>query len=253
MNLLNSLFYRSKYFLENVEANRTLREIGCTENLGYSLELVKTMATIKNSGLQPDALLDIGAHHGKFAGLFNRAFSIKNTLCVEPNEKLFPLINIQLSGYTSKVLNTALAAEKTTLTYYLHEDDSMNSLVETDASVLKENFPFDDPSKMKSRQIETQTLDGVIATELSSFKNIFIKIDTQGNELNILQHGKNGLKNVCGILTEHMFLNPYKSDYKFLDLLQFMNQQGFECIAATSLARRPNHQVSAVDFLFIRK
>lgn len=253
MDLLNSLFYRTKYFLENVEANRTLREMGCNQNFGYSLELVKTMATIKSSGITPDALLDVGAHHGKFAGLFNRIFSIKNTLCVEPNEKLFPLINEQLRGYTAQTLNTALAAEKSMVTYYLHEDDSMNSLVETDASVLKENFPFDDPAKMKTRQIETQTLDEIVIKELNNANNIFIKIDTQGNELNILQHGTEGLKNVCGILTEHMFLNPYKSDYKFLDLLQFMHAHGFECIAATSLARRPNHQVSAVDFLFIRK
>ncbi|MCS6933890.1 MAG: FkbM family methyltransferase [Chitinophagales bacterium] len=253
MNLINSIFYRTKYFVERWEAKRLLRAMGCRENHGYSLELVKTIATIRGNGVKPDALLDVGAHHGKFAGLFNRVVPVRKTVCVEPNEALFAIIRSQLAGFDVQLISTPLAAEKATRTYYLHPDDSMNSLVESDARVLKENFPFDNPDEIKTRQVQTTTLDDVVGEHLADARDIFIKIDTQGNELNILRHGTDALRKTCGVLCEHLFLNPYKSDYNFLELVQFMHVQGFACVAATSIAHRPDYRVSAVDFLFIRQ
>ncbi len=198
-------------------------------------------------------MLDIGTHRGLFSALFNGVLHPQKTVCVEPNNYKNSIITSRLQGYPHVIINTALADTKATKTYYMHSEDSMNSIVESDPDILASNFPFDDQSKMQKQQIETLTLDDLLDTELKGVSDLFIKIDTQGNELNILKAGTNVLSATNAILVEHMFLTPYKTDYTFFDLVSFLKGLGFECSGALHINRRPNYQVSAVDFLFVKQ
>ena len=84
-------------------------------------------------------------------------------------------------------------------------------------------------------------------------EHAFLKIDTQGNELEVLMGGKNTLSKVQSIMVEFMFLSPYDTRYTFEELISYLSNTGFECRGPVSIAKRPNNQISAVDFLFVRR
>lgn len=83
-------------------------------------------------------------------------------------------------------------------------------------------------------------------------KTFFIKIDTRGNELNILKKGIEVRESTNGLLIEFMFTTPYETDFNFYELISFLNKDGFECKGALTIRKRPSKKVSAVDFFFVR-
>ena len=75
-------------------------------------------------------------------------------------------------------------------------------------------------------EIETITLDNFISK--NSIDNLdFIKIDTQGSELDIFNGGKNSLKNVVKIICEVEFVPIYEDQPLFGDVNKFLNENGF--------------------------
>jgi FkbM family methyltransferase len=252
MNIINSIFYRSKYFLENVESKRILNYLGYKGKSKFDLDLINSIATIKSTNTNFNVLLDIGAYQGKFSELFYAIMPVKRIICIEPNEKQNSIINQNNKNNPIKILNCALSEKEEELNYFEHEDASMNSIVPSSPEILRENFPFDNPNNISSKQIRTKTLDLAIAPVITEDSSLFLKIDTQGNEINILKGGLQVLKQTNGILIEHIFTSPYESDYSFDDMISFLYENGFKCVGPVSISRRPNFKISAVDFLFLR-
>lgn len=114
----------------------------------------------------------------------------------------------------------------------------MNRIVKANYNILKEEFPWDNPDAMGETTVKTTTLDNYMARNQLINEKFLMKIDTQGNELNILKQGITTLRNIEICLIEHMFLSPYQSDYSFYDLLQFMDENAFDCKGALTLSKR---------------
>ena len=79
--------------------------------------------------------------------------------------------------------------------------------------------------------IKTKTLDSIIFKELDPYSKILIKIDTEGNELNVLKGSKKILqkRNVSFIQVEVAKNEIYESN-KSEELEVFLNKQGyFKC------------------------
>jgi FkbM family methyltransferase len=71
--------------------------------------------------------------------------------------------------------------------------------------------------------IETEQLDDVI----EPYRPDYIKLDTQGAELDILMGAQKTLKNVLVIQTEVEFIPLYKNQPLFGDIQVFLREQGF--------------------------
>ena len=198
-------------------------------------------------------LLDIGAHKGHFARAANLFFDLRHTICFEPNADLHPTIEAALQRVPSDIEHLALSDKAGQIQFFLHQDDSMNSTVEADAKTLRDEFPWDNPDHLRSTTVPTMTLDAYTAEKGLGDHSFFIKIDTQGNELDILRHGTQTLAQTQLILAEFMFLNPYQSSHTFMDLISFMDSHNFSCQGALTIAKRPSKKVSAVDFLFVKQ
>ena len=155
--------------------------------------------------------------------------------------------------FPCRIENVALSEKDGEVTFYLHEDETMNSIVEADEEVLKGEFPYDNPEKMRKTTVNTTTLDKAVQALNFTDKTFFLKIDTQGNELNVLNYGTQVLKQTEICFIEYMFLSPYKNNFSFQDLVGFMDAHQFDCQGALSILKRPSKKVSAVDFLFVKR
>ncbi|MDC1174967.1 FkbM family methyltransferase [Bacteriovoracaceae bacterium] len=76
--------------------------------------------------------------------------------------------------------------------------------------------------------VETKSMDSLIEGSESLKYLDFLKVDTQGSELDILRGAKEVLKNVIGTEVEVEFLEIYKGQHLFRDVDSFMYENGFE-------------------------
>ena len=255
MDIKKSIYYRLKSILKNVE----LKDIAIRNNIDLitikdsSIADIETMETISNYLTNTNVLIDVGAYKGLFSKTANSFFSFEKTICFEPNKLLIDLIKKNNSNNNLIIENIALSDKDGTATFHIHQDSSMNSIIESNVEVLKSEFPWDNPELLQKNFVPTITLDNYM--KKLDFKNhsFFIKIDTQGNELNVLKHSIQTLKSTKVLLIEFMFLNPYKNDFSFFDLISFLNNHDFICKGALTIFKRPSKKISGVDFLFVKK
>ena len=255
MNILNSIYFRTKHVVNNEERKQILRRNNLSEQAveGVSQSMIEGLETVKNYVNHANVLLDIGTHHGLFSKASNAFFDLEQTICFEPNSVQNEIIARNCKNFPHRIENVALSDSEGEVTFYLHEDETMNSIVESDASVLNAEFPYDNPSKMTETRVPTTTLDMAVSKLNLTNPTFLLKIDTQGNELNVLAHGTEVLRRTEVCFIEYMFVSPYKNNFSFYELVAFMNQQGFDCKGALSIFKRPSKKVSAVDFLFVKR
>ncbi len=255
MKIFNSLYFRTKHYIHNEERKQVLKRNNLTEKSveGVSQSMIEGLETIRNYVNQANILLDIGTHHGLFSKAANAFFNIEKTICFEPNSVQNEIISRNCSDFNHRIENVALSDSEGEVTFYLHQDETMNSIVESDATMLNEEFPYDNPTQMKETKVRTTTLDLAISRMNLTNPTFLLKIDTQGNELNVLSHGTEVLRRTEVCFIEYMFVSPYKNNFSFYELVGFMNAQGFDCKGALSIFKRPSKKVSAVDFLFVKR
>ena len=110
-------------------------------------------------------------------------------------------------------------------------------------------FDFDFEAIVPSRRLDSLKLEAAD----------FIKIDVQGYELKVLEGSKNILKNCIGVEAEVEFVELYKDQPKFGEILNFMDEQELAFIDFTTLTRWERDSMTSLlgscfggDALFMR-
>ncbi len=249
-----SIHERARYLTKKCELARLLADAGISEPWSDSTELLQTMLSIRSLIADfPNILIDVGAHHGGFSAAALLFFNIDSVICFEPDKELGKTILQRLPHGKTQLFQFALSDTVGSATLMLHKDKTMNSLKEADSRILSEKFRSYDSGQIERCQVETRTLDDVLATmDLKSTDRFFLKLDTQGTELEILRGSQVSLEKVDCCLIEYMFMTPYLKVGTFEELVLFLAGRGFRCVGPLSMQRRVSHEVSGVDFLFVR-
>jgi FkbM family methyltransferase len=249
-----SLFERFRY-ASKLEAIRALaEELSVCDLEGVSFETLQVLASIKAYIDCTDLLLvDVGAHKGLFTKPAMQALGFSRFLAFEPNPELHPWIASSTRGMVGEIRGKGLGDVPGTFDLQVHADPSMSSLLKSNRDVLKREFSYYNADSVRSIAVEVSTLDRELLQNGSDPNRFFLKIDTQGNELGVLQGGKNSLGHCDAILLEHMFVTPYENQSLFADLILFLESQGFHCVGVLAMQRKPSHRITGVDFLFLPK
>jgi FkbM family methyltransferase len=122
------------------------------------------------------------------------------------------------------------------------------------------NRPFVDlfPDSQRFNVLSTQNMEATTLDNLKLGRSDFIKIDTQGGELNALKGGQALLKKTLGLEVEVEFSPMYIDQPLFGEVCSLLRNSGFEFIDFTNLCRweRLSHngygQCIFGDALFLR-
>jgi FkbM family methyltransferase len=126
-----------------------------------------------------------------------------------------------------KVVPAAIAARTGTATLYLTRKAGMSSLLEPNRSVVEKFVRSARFGVVGSTQVAAVTLDEA-AINYGFTDASFLKIDTQGTELEILRSGDRLLKSVVGVRVEVSFRAFYREQPLFGDVDAFLRDRGFE-------------------------
>lgn len=123
-------------------------------------------------------------------------------------------------------LPAALFDRESDVTLYLTAEEGCSSVYEPNDQILNRYFFKENWSVKKEIKVRTTTLNNVFLK--NKIDPDFVKIDTQGAELNILKGAADYLDSVIGLELEVEFLEVYKGQPLFSDVDSFVRGKGFE-------------------------
>ena len=162
--------------IPNVLIEKLKRRLG-VPNQGWSLE------NLKRNGFNPKLILDIGAYEGKWTEEVLTIFPSAHFLMIEAQ------INKEIKLKSVVKRNIDKVEYKITLLSSKDNEQLLFNQYETASSVLVEHFE----TGAQKTLINSMSLDSLVS-DTKFQKSDFIKLDTQGFELEILKGGKNTLK-----------------------------------------------------------
>ena len=168
-----------------------------------------------------DLLLDVGSNKGQFSILFNYYFPNSKIYSFEPQIKY---LNIQkkILSNKSKFFNLCLGNKDGF--DYLNITDKEDSSSILEPNILKKSiYKIIDKIKIKVTKLDT-------IIKLPSKKNIFLKLDVQGYEKNVLMGSKKNLSRIKYILIELSSHEIYKKQHTLKDISLFLKKNNFKLI-----------------------
>ena len=185
--------------------------------------------------MNPITVLDIGARSG-FQSVWDNSLYPVRVIGFEPDPEECRRLNLSTNKsektlVDAKYFPVALAGERGPRTLYLFNDRRLSSFFLPNKRWLK-RFPLDKLLGKKAFEVVSQveleclTLDEFDAEHLAG-KADYIKLDTQGSELEILQGGSRVLGNVFAVCTEVEFGAIYNNQPLFADIDSFLRREGF--------------------------
>ena len=197
----------------------------------------QTYRRLAASGYAPASIIDIGAHDGNWTRLARRIFPDASILMIEPlSSKAESLSALAKSLKRTRFVDALLGAEAgRTVTFY---EAGTGSSVHREQS----NVEF------KETSLQTSRLDDV-AEQLDG--PIFLKLDVQGAELEVLDGGSKTL-NRSDLVQLEVALLPYNDGAAtFLEVIEYLDQRGFVPFDIAGMIRPTGAELVQVDMLFV--
>ncbi|AEE50735.1 FkbM family methyltransferase [Haliscomenobacter hydrossis] len=211
------------------------RKLG-VPNMFWSLQ------NMQQNGFRPNKIIDIGAYEGKWTLEMLSIFPNAKYLMIEPLESKKGLLTTLQKSRPDQItfVNALLGATD-------GQPVTFNEM-ETASSVLKEHHST-------SAQLVSKTLSSLsaIAQQKGFEKPDFIKLDTQGYELEILKGGSDVLSTTQAVLMEVSLLDIHRQVPLINEVFDFMAKYGFVAYDICSLVRRPlDKALWQVDVIFVK-
>ena len=199
-----------------------------------------------------DTVLDIGANAGQFARQLREDMGYeKEIVSFEPMSSVFEVLQVNAAPDRRwRALNMALGD--------IDEEQTINIAGNSYSSSLLEMLPSHLKSAPESGYIDTETikvrkLDSVFDSFCGSSKNIYMKIDTQGFEGQVLKGAEGSLQYIDTVQMEMSLVPLYEGEVPFREMYAIMNEKGYSLIAMeTGFSDPESGQLLQVDGIFRR-
>jgi FkbM family methyltransferase len=202
-------------------------------------------------GGAPGTVLDIGANEGQFAGKISKWLPDAEIYSFEPLPAPFKALQ-QLAARNSKLhcFNTALGAKEGSVDMYTGSYTPSSSLLKP-TSLLSSIMPEVVPTTTAA--INVVTLDSIFDT-LKVVYPLFIKIDVQGFEKEVILGGIESIQKASALFVELSFDEIYQGQPLFFDIARELSNLGFQLVDIVNLSRNPKTDLAfQCEGLFINR
>lgn len=199
-----------------------------------------------------DLVIDVGANIGSF-GLELREIGYQGSICsFEPIKAVFNKLTANAhKDLKWKVFNFALGLEKGNIEINISKNLHSSSILD----IMPSHITADPTSAVTTKEIiSMERLDNIFPEIASNYKNIYLKIDTQGYEYQVISGGHNILSKIKTIQVE-MSLKPlYEKQVLFDELYLHLTQCGYSLINIEPGFSDPRTgELLQIDGIFTRK
>ena len=199
---------------------------------------------LRFAGYAPRTMLDVGAHLGHFTHSVRQVFPDCVPTLIEPNPHCLPA----LAATGHEVLGFAASCENGEAELFLTRE----WLQSTGTSLYRENTHFFRDEVLVRTPVPKRRLDDVLAGRRFDF----VKIDTQGAELDVLLGGQEVLRQADYILIEVSLVEYNQGGARAEEVFAALGALGFRSAEVAEFHRLrgvQNGGLLQLDFLFERE
>lgn len=209
----------------------------------------KLAAVIKDHKI--DLVLDVGANVGQTGELLRQVGYKRRIVSFEPlpsaHEKLTE--RAASDSLWTVAPRTAIGDSNGTATIFESEASDVSSLLTANEDMYK---AFHKTNVVGEQETTVATLDSLYGDYAKPNDRVYLKIDTQGYEKNVLLGATETLKKIVGLQVELSLLPLYDGETTYLELLQMIHDLGFHPYILTetsfSVDLRRQLQIDAIFF-----
>ena len=199
-----------------------------------------------------DCVIDVGANEGQFVDRLREIGYHDKVISFEPVTSAYSKLSqkVLLDNKWSAV-KIALGAQPESKQINVSEFSAFSSLLET-SEFAKLNWSS---ARVANREmIDISTLDVQSKLQhLDNYKNMLLKIDVQGYELEVLTCAKSLFDRVDCIYTEVSFRSAYSNAPSFSETLDFLAAIGFFPSSIYPVTRTKDLSMNEADVLFVKR
>lgn len=192
------------------------------------------------NGFKPKAIIDVGAFKGDWTRLAGRIFGPMPMLMVEAQPSLRAGLDALTRELPHVKCETAVLGATAGQEVTFYEMGTGSSFM-----------PEASDAPRKELKLQTRTLDDVVDEHLEPVDDIFLKIDVQGAELQVLQGADKTLERAGLVQLETAMLQYNEGAPLLPEVVSFMAERGFYPTEVSGFSRPRNHLVQ-IDLLFAR-
>jgi FkbM family methyltransferase len=201
-----------------------------------------------------DLVFDIGANKGQYAtGIIDAGYKGK-IVSFEPLSSAYGLIEKESSKYANWTVapRCAVGSKKEEIEINISE----NSVSSTLLNMLDSHYQGAPDSKIIGKEkVQVYPLDEIGAEHSKLAKNVFLKIDVQGFEQEVLKGAQNMIAQARGIEMEISLVPLYENqNWLLIQVLEYMEQKGFQLTSiAPAFTDNKTGVVLQCNGIFFRK
>ena len=201
-----------------------------------------------------DCVFDVGANVGQYASMLRRDVGFKGwILSFEPHPDVFARLEREARNDPKWVcIQTALTDRDGTLPFNCVAADQFSSLLKPDDTQIKKLVGAG--AQSRTIDVAAAKLDSVFAElrQKYAFSTPLLKLDTQGNDIAVVQGARAVAAEFIGIQTELAFRPLYEGATRYDEAIAFFAELGFS--PAALFPNNAGHfpRLFEMDCLFVR-
>ncbi len=229
--------------------NKSLTKIGAQLVRYPDHDLKRRMNLLKHYRI--NKVFDVGANIGSYANTLRKLGYHGDIISIEPLTAVYNILqNNAQKDVKWKTINIALGSKD--------EETYINIAGNSDSSSLLEMLPEHISSAPKSsyigkEKITVRKLDTIISNYYNEDDRIFLKIDTQGFEKEVLDGSIESLSKIIGLQVEMSLIHLYNDGILYLEMIEFLKTKGFRLLSLENVfSNSETGQLLQVDGIFFR-
>ncbi len=170
-------------------------------------------------------VLDVGANSGQYANeLFVLGYNRK-IISFEPVKSVFDELNAKANNNKNwTAFNFGLGNKEEEVMINISKNTYSSSLLE----MMPNHIKSAPESKYTHKEtVRIKTIDSIYDEIINDNEVVFLKLDVQGFERNVLEGAKNSLKNIKGVQIEMSLEELYKGEMLFVETIKLLKTFGY--------------------------
>jgi FkbM family methyltransferase len=203
--------------------------------------------------LKINCVIDVGANRGQFARNVRRSGYNGRLLSFEPNREDF----VQLSNLTKndklwRVFNIALGNENAERQFHVTKTTLFNSFL--DPISMNPSFTVSGMDVVRTDTVQVKRLDSIMAELLEAISEprVFLKLDTQGFDLEVVRGAEKCMDAIVGLQSELSVTPIYEHIPHYLEALDYYESLGFSLMNLFTVNRTNQQSILEYDCLMAR-
>jgi FkbM family methyltransferase len=205
--------------------------------------------------LKVDCVLDVGANVGQYHDfLRDKVFYDGPIVSFEPVSRHVEFLRERARADKAwHIEGYALGAKDGNLPINVMVSDQFSSFLQPDNSRVRDYDGLNVPCHVENVLVRTLDVVMPVLQERLGFERPYLKLDTQGFDIEVLQGARDCLAEVRALQTEASVIGIYKGMPGYIDTIRYLDERGFDITGFYPVSRDRSLRLVEFDCVMINR